>query len=225
MNTFKNLHTAFSSKSFVAVAILFSLFALSGHFVPVNGQFACGLGTSWSEVEAEGTYDGKWIRRGTSNNFDATFTSKGGDTIKSGLSIYLGLGGQVAVKRSDASDNVYRVNRCFYDGQIASDGVTVTGKYSCTRPDGSKTGTYNWSAKINCDGTAEITKIRQWIAYYDNLINQWTQYRDQKVAPYYNNPTYYQWARKEYDKSNQTISSLQQKKAYYQNLLRQAGVR
>jgi hypothetical protein len=222
MNKFKNLHTALGSKSFTAAAILFSLFALSGHFSLVNGQSPCGLGTSWDESESGWT--GKWIRRGASNNFDATFTLGGGQ-VKSGLSIYLGYNGKVAVKRSDASDNVYRVNRCFYDGQLASDGISVSGTYSCTREDGSKTGTYNWSAKINCEGTAEITKIRQWIAYYDNLINQWTQYRDQKVAPYYNHPTYYKWARKEYEKANQTISSLQQKKAYYQNLLWKAGVR
>jgi hypothetical protein len=65
--------------------------------------------------------------------------------------------------------------------------------------------------------------MRQWIAHYDNLIVQWTQYRDQKVAPYYNHPTYYQWARSEYQKANQAISTSQQYKAHYQNLLRQAG--
>lgn len=70
---------------------------------------------------------------------------------------------------------------------------------------------------------AEIDRLRQWVAYYENLINQWIQYRDQKVAPYYNDPTYYKWARAEYQKANQAIGSSQQYKTYYQNLLRQAG--
>lgn len=70
----------------------------------------------------------------------------------------------------------------------------------------------------------QINNMRQWIAYYDNLIAQWTQYRDQKVAPYWNDSTYYRWARQEYQRCNQQIQLLQQYKAYYQNLLRQAGV-
>jgi hypothetical protein len=66
----------------------------------------------------------------------------------------------------------------------------------------------------------QINQIRQAIAYYDNLMRQWIQYRDRQVAPYYNHPTYYQWARNEYARSNQSIVTLNQYKAYYQNLLR-----
>ena len=66
----------------------------------------------------------------------------------------------------------------------------------------------------------QINQIRQAVAYYDNLMQQWAQYRDRQVAPYYNHPTYYQWARNEYARSNQAINTLNQYKAYYQNLLR-----
>ena len=66
----------------------------------------------------------------------------------------------------------------------------------------------------------QISAIKQWIGYYDNLINQWIQYRDRQVAPYWNDPTYYQWARNEYQRCNQFIQSYQQYKAYYQNMLR-----
>jgi hypothetical protein len=38
MNKFKNVPTAFSSKVFIAAAVLSSLFALSGHFAPASGQ-------------------------------------------------------------------------------------------------------------------------------------------------------------------------------------------
>jgi len=71
----------------------------------------------------------------------------------------------------------------------------------------------------------QINYMRQWIVYYDNLIVQWTHYRDQRVAPYWNDPTFFQWARAEYQRCNQQIQLSQQYKAYYEDLLRQAGVR
>jgi hypothetical protein len=70
----------------------------------------------------------------------------------------------------------------------------------------------------------QVNAIRQWIAYYDSLVMKWTQYRDQTVAPYLNNGVYYQWARSEYQRSNQQIQLAKQWKTYYQNALRQVGL-
>lgn len=70
---------------------------------------------------------------------------------------------------------------------------------------------------------AQVNNMKQWISYWDNQINQWFAYRDQTVLPYYNDPTYYQWARNEYTRSNQSIQILQQNKALYQNALQRTG--
>lgn len=70
----------------------------------------------------------------------------------------------------------------------------------------------------------QVNAMRQWISYYEDLRVRWTQYRDQSVAPYLNNGVYYQWARAEYQRSNQQIQLAQQWIAYYQNALRQAGI-
>ena len=222
MNTFRNLQIAFSLKSFVVAAILFSLFTLSGHFALVNGQSACGLGKAWDEYEVS-SWHGTWTRRGSSNVFDAHWEKLGNSPIDQILTINI-KGSSVKIHRQDP--NIVN-NTCSYSGTIASDGVSVSGEYTCNNQ-GWVLGPFSWSAKIDCSKTpkvndAEITKMRQWIAHYENLINQWIQYRDKQVLPYYNHPTYYQWARKEYERSNQTIRTLQQNKAYYQNLLRQAG--
>jgi|GEM_PF-1928840 len=179
----------------------------------------CGLGVSWDESESGWT--GKWTRRGNSNVFDAYWQKSGWTPINQILTVTVS-GSYVSIHRQDPSISN---NTCSYTGTIGADGVTVSGQYSCNNR-GTIYGPAKWSAKINCGSnvsSAEITKMRQWIAHYDNLIVQWTQYRDQKVAPYYNHPTYYQWARSEYQKANQAISTSQQYKAHYQNLLRQAG--
>lgn len=83
---------------------------------------------------------------------------------------------------------------------------------------------------VGNDGTSEgglsaeqINLAKQWIAYYDDQINKWIQYRDYQVLPYWNDATYYQWARNEYAKCNESIQTLIEYKAYYQNQLRQAG--
>lgn len=74
---------------------------------------------------------------------------------------------------------------------------------------------------INAFGQLQPAKINQLIIEYDNAAARWIEYRDQQVAPYYNHPTYYRWARSEYQRANQQISSAQQYAAYYRNMLSQ----
>ena len=61
-----------------------------------------------------------------------------------------------------------------------------------------------------------------WIAYYDNQINQWIQYMEQQVVPYWNDPTYSEWARNEYQKCSNSIRFIEQNKMCYQSLLLEA---
>jgi hypothetical protein len=96
----------------------------------------CGIGTTWDEVEAGGTWTSVWTRRGNSNVFDVNFLNFRVSTVNT---VTL-LGNHITIKRTQSSDN----NLCTYDGAIAPDGVTVTGKYSCNRGGG------NWSATIHC---------------------------------------------------------------------------
>lgn len=59
-------------------------------------------------------------------------------------------------------------------------------------------------------------EIKQKIDYYENLAQKWIKYRNESVLPYYNNRTYYRWARSEYKKANQQIAKAQKNKIYYQ---------
>jgi|CXWL01.1.fsa_nt_gi hypothetical protein len=60
------------------------------------------------------------------------------------------------------------------------------------------------------------SEIEYKIEYYAKSVEQWTKYRDETVLPYYNDPTYYRWARNEYTKANYQIATAQKYQAYYQ---------
>ena len=143
-----------------------------------------------------------------------TIASGGRVTIESrpGLDFYQGS------TRNGVTSKDYKK---FTGHEVTGSFVFVGGaevKGNDTKPGGNDNGAHR-----NQTNAAEINKLRQWVAYYENLINQWVEYRDKRVLPYYNDPKYYQWARTEYQKANQAISTSQQYKAYYENLLRQAG--
>jgi hypothetical protein len=61
-----------------------------------------------------------------------------------------------------------------------------------------------------------VSEVKQKMDYYDSLAQQWAKYRNETVLPYYNDPTYYRWARSEYQKATQQISNAQKYKIYYQ---------
>jgi hypothetical protein len=90
------------------------------------------LGNFWTENELGWT--GTWMRRGSSNTFDANW----GGEVTALLTISMH-GDLVKVERRGSSDG----NDCDYQGAVAPDGVTVSGTYSCT-----KGGPYPWSATI-----------------------------------------------------------------------------
>jgi hypothetical protein len=90
------------------------------------------LGTRWSESESGWT--GDWVRRGTSNTFDAVWRN-GGMEVRAVLTVNVS-GNTVSVQRVNASDS----NSCVYQGTV--NGNAVSGTYSCTAGGGS------WSATI-----------------------------------------------------------------------------
>lgn len=99
---------------------------------PANGYaLADPLGTRWSE--SEGGWSGDWVRRGTSNVFNASW---GGGSIRAVLTISIS-GNQVSVSRQNATDG----NNCQYQGTL--NGSQVSGTYTCTSGGG------NWSATIH----------------------------------------------------------------------------
>lgn len=117
------------------------------------------------------------------------------------------------------SENSFAQNAPSPNGCIRIMGVETEGCKSSGGSGANKTGTVN-NAQYT---TAQVNNMKQWIAYFDNQINQWIAYRDRTVAPYWNDPTYYRWARSEYARANQSIGILQQSKANYQNALRRTG--
>jgi hypothetical protein len=97
----------------------------------------CGLGAEWSE--SEGGFTGRWVRRGDSNVFDASWGK-----ITAVLTMTLS-GNSVRIARRQSSDG----NDCDYTGTIQADGVTVQGVYTC------KVGAKDtaWRATIRCGGS------------------------------------------------------------------------
>jgi hypothetical protein len=168
MNKLKNLHTAFWSKRFVVVAVLFSLFALSENFATSNAQTrtGCGLGTIWAEYESGWT--GKWTRRGTSNVFDARWERSGWSPIENILTININ-GSNVSIHRQDP--NISN-NTCAYKGKIASDGVTVSGEYTCNDR-GTIHGPYSWNATILCSTGCGLGK--SWNEEESGWRSVWTR--------------------------------------------------
>lgn len=103
------------------------------------GSKGCGLGRTWNIVESGITMI--WTRRGSSNIFDVTGTV-GGAPFTAEQTIEIS-GNKVFANRYKAGDG----NTCTFTGTIASDGITVTGNYDCTKYKPSS----GWQAKINCN--------------------------------------------------------------------------
>lgn len=94
------------------------------------------LGTKW--IEQEKLWKGVWVRRGTSNAFDATYTHPHDNPIYATVYITI-TGNHVTVQRRNASEG----GDCDYVGVLSPDGKTVTGSYKCDSGGGS-----TWSATI-----------------------------------------------------------------------------
>lgn len=101
----------------------------------------CGLGVRWDETE-DG-WSGQWTRRGLSNVFDSVWVSPTGQRAAAIMSISVA-GDQITIRRDQSG-----VGTCSYSGQIAADGVSVAGGYTCSWwPNG---GTNHWRAVIRCN--------------------------------------------------------------------------
>jgi hypothetical protein len=105
-----------------------------------TAKLACGLGIRWNEVESG--IQGTWIRRGTSNVFDATYSIVGVTAVNA---VYVS-GGKVHVERTSSSDG----NRVVYDGTFGADGKTITGKYHTVGAGR----LYDWGATVICDAAS-----------------------------------------------------------------------
>ena len=122
-----------------------------------------------------------------------------------------------------AAENSFAQNSPNPDGCIELLGVKSAGCKQGGNTGNQGGGNNNGQQKAGQYTAAQVNNMKQWISYWDNEINKWFAYRDQTVAPYYNDPTYYQWARNEYERSNKSIRTLQQNKAVYQNALQRTG--
>lgn len=109
-----------------------------------TGPFRCGLGILWKEAESGWT--GTWRRRGDSNVFDARWERAGFRPIEQILTMTLS-GNTVTIFRQDPN---VAGNNCTYQGTVGSDGVTVTGEYTCNDR-GNRIGPVPWTATIICD--------------------------------------------------------------------------
>lgn len=68
----------------------------------------------------------------------------------------------------------------------------------------------------------QVAQMYRQIDYFNSQLGQWVNYRDQ-VARYWNDPTYYQWARNEYNKAIGWVSYYQKSKSNYEQALRNTG--
>lgn len=93
------------------------------------------VGREWREEEAAGP--GTWIRRETSNVFDATWTLPSGPPTTATIEIGR-VADRIAMVRSQAE------GRCLYQGIVAADDKSARGTYTCSWA----AGTYAWNATI-----------------------------------------------------------------------------
>lgn len=100
------------------------------------------IGAQWQVVE-EG-WTGVWVRRGSTNTFDARWTMSGQTEIRGVIDMRLD-GRNVQMSRVDQYTN----QRCEYQGQISKDWRTAQGWVSCSN--GPRA---NWSATIYKQGEA-----------------------------------------------------------------------
>ena len=106
----------------------------------------CGLGARWDLVESGWT--GTWVRRGSSNTFDASW-GKGGASGSSVITMTL-TGDRVHVDRRDAAE--FGGASVAYDATIAADGtVSGTGRVA------SSGATYTFHATVTCGDLASTS--------------------------------------------------------------------
>ncbi|MEW5850164.1 MAG: LCCL domain-containing protein [Myxococcota bacterium] len=109
----------------------------------------CGLGDHWDVIDTDGAWRATWTRRGTSNVFDGHWTMPDQPDTFAVLTVTMDANGHVSVERVD-EPNIFTVTDCHYDGQLQSDGVTVSGTVTCNSGVG-VLGPFNWWATIQCD--------------------------------------------------------------------------
>lgn len=116
-----------------------------------------GLGSRW-EVN-EGCWRGVYVRRGNSNLFDAEWTLLDGRRFTAEVTLNV-QGNRVTGQRRRATLGG-DCNLAF--GTIGSDGVTVTGRWDCSHPEGAASGCF--FARI--DGAGGIS------SHEDELVGEW----------------------------------------------------
>jgi len=110
-----------------------------------SGQAACGLGTRWNVVA--GCWDGVYVRRGSSNTFDAQMTLVNGQHYAATVVVTIN-GGQVSATQTDtAGEPCYLRN-----GTLDADGRTVRGTYEC-HPSGRPVTYGCFIGSIQCGGS------------------------------------------------------------------------
>ncbi len=120
----------------IVLAALTVAALLAGYWrVPI--AHADSLGTQWTESELG--WSGTWVRRGSSNTFDATWTA-GSSRVTAVLTMTLN-GNNVSIGRQDTSSTL----TCNYTGTIS--GTSVSGTYTCANGVGAG-GPFTWSATI-----------------------------------------------------------------------------
>ena len=95
-------------------------------------------GEVWRVIES-GNWNGTWIRRGSSDVFDAVWTGPQNGFVTAVMT-YTRNGSDVDFQRTVSSDG----RLCHYIGTILPDGLTATGSETC--PD--VTGAFTWTASI-----------------------------------------------------------------------------
>lgn len=110
----------------------------------VAGQPACGLGSKWNVVA--GCWPGVYIRRGSSNVFDAQMTQVNGDRYAAVVVVSIN-GSQVSATQTDLNGGP-----CYLrNGTLDASGRTVTGTYEC-HPPGQPVVNGCFIGAIQCDG-------------------------------------------------------------------------
>lgn len=105
------------------------------------GSGICSSAARWNETEAG--YTGTWVRRGNSNEYDAVWTKDRRQVT--GVLTITTQGNRVFVRRTSSSDGYL----CEYEGTVAADGATVTGKFTCP----GNSNTFTWQATIDCNNS------------------------------------------------------------------------
>ena len=121
-----------------------------------GGTLRCGLGRVWRESESGWT--GTWTRRGDSGVFDAHWERTGWRPIDQIATISVS-GGRISIFRQDPN---VAGNTCSYNGIVGSDGVSVTGEYTCNDR-GNVIGPVPWNATIDCTATTRPTVDQRFV--------------------------------------------------------------